>query len=230
MSAPRDARAAGSTADADADLMRETLRLYHRYAVEVVERFTFCPYAARAREEGAAEAIVCLDAALEVPRALERVRALAAQDHVEVAFLIFPLVRVDRLGLARFVELLRSAHQAEPGGLVLTMEGFHPDAAADTASVGRVVPFLRRTPDPTIQLTRLAALQRVRRATPSGTGYVDPQRVDLRALLAEPIEIPVSDRIASQNLATVRAEEGAITAAIAEIHADHAATRARLGR
>ena len=223
-----DASAANDSND-DA-LVRETVRLYRRYAVEVVERFTFCPYAARAREDGSAKEVVSLDAALDVARSLEPVRALALDLNVEVAFLLFPLVRVDRLELSRFVQLLRSAHQAEPGGLVLTMEGFHPDASADASSAGRVVPFLRRTPDVTIQLTRLASLDRVRRATPSGTGYIDPMRLDVNALLAAPAEIPVSERIASANLATVREHEAQIAAAIAAIHADHAATRARLGR
>lgn len=231
MSTPASTPAAAALdAPRDDELERETIRLYRRYAVEIVERFTFCPYAARAREEGTTREIVSFDSTLDVARALEHVHALAAEKRIEVAFLLLPRVRVARLALSRFVETLRSAHQAEPGGLVLTMEGFHPDAETDTASAGRVVPFLRRTPDVTIQLTRLSSLEHVRRATPSGTGYVDPARVDLTRLLAEPIEVPVSQRIAAQNLGTVREREAEIAEAIRAIHADHAATRARLGR
>ena len=70
----------------------------------------------------------------------------------------------------------------------------------------------------------------MRRAMPGGTGYVDPQRVDLRALLAQPVEVPVSERIADANLETVKEREQEIERAIETIHADHAATRARLGR
>lgn len=216
--------------EADDALVAETVRLYRRYALEVVEHFGFCPYATRAREDGHAAELVSLDTELDLRSTLERVRRLAADDGAEVAFFLFPLVRVDRVGLARFVEQLRSAHQAEPGGLVLTMEGFHPDGPLDTTTSGRVVPFLRRTPDPTIQLTRLGVLQHVRRATPSGTGYVDPLRIDLRALLSQPVELPVSDRIAATNLDTVRARTEEITRVIEDIHADHRRTRAALGR
>lgn len=228
--AAQAAAAHATTAAADDELARETVRLYRRYAVEVVERFTFCPYAARAREDGSAKEVVLFDTTLDVARTLEPVRALALDSHVEVAFLLFPLVRVDRLALSRFVQSLRSAHQAEPGGLVLTMEGFHPTADVDTSSAGRVVPFLRRTPDVTIQLTRLSSLERVRRATPSGTGYVDPLRIDVSALLRAPTEVPVSERIAATNLATVKERETQIAEALAVIQADHAQTRARLGR
>jgi hypothetical protein len=70
----------------------------------------------------------------------------------------------------------------------------------------------------------------VRRATPSGTGYVDPLRVDLQSLLARPAELPVSDRIAQANLETVRASAAEIGRVIEDIHADHRRTRARLGR
>ena len=221
--------AAELAAVSDAELVRETIRLYRRYALEVVERFTLCPYAAPARTGKQSREVVSLASRLDVADALVNVRALAVDAAVEVAFLIFPLVHVGRIDLGRFVESLRSAHQAEGTGLILTMEGFHPDAAVDTADAGRVVPFLRRTPDVTIQLTRLSSLEHVRRAAPSGTGYVDPHRINLAALLAA-TEVPVSDRIADANLATVRANLDSMQAALTAIHADHATTRARLGR
>jgi hypothetical protein len=214
----------------DEALVRETVRLYRRYAIEIVELFGFCPYAERARLEARSAEIVVLDETLDVPRGLRHVETLAADPKVEVAFLIFPLVRVDRVELGRFVERLRSEHQRRDGGLVLTMEGFHPEGALDASSTGRVVPFLRRTPDPTIQLTRLSVLQHVRRATPSGTGYVDPLRIDLRTLLSQPAEVAVSDRIAQTNLETVRARSAEIARVIEEIHDDHRRTRATLGR
>lgn len=212
----------------DAELVDETIRLYRRYAVEVVERFSFCPYAERARVDGRSREVVLLAPELAITPMLAEVERLARDPGVEVAFFLLPRVRIDRLGLGRFVETLRSAHQASPGGLVLTMEGFHPDGPLDVASAGRVVPFLRRTPDPTIQLTRLTSLEHVRRSVPAGTGYLDPARVDLHALLSQPIEVPVSERIAATNLATAKARSAEIEAVIADIHADRDRVRARL--
>jgi hypothetical protein len=37
----------------------------------------------------------------------------------------------------------------------------------------RLIPFLRRTPDPCIQLVRMTTLKRVRSGTPEGTQFVD---------------------------------------------------------
>jgi hypothetical protein len=111
----------------------------------------------------------------------------------------------------------------------MTMEGFHPDAECDLGSAGRLVPFLRRTPFPTVQLTRLSALTRVRRSAPSGTAFVDPSSPALLALLSRPSPEPVSERIADDNLRTVRAVGmAAVERAIAAILRDRDDTLARL--
>ncbi len=192
-----------SRAEHDALLATEARRVYARYAIEVVERLGLCPYAARARLDGRAREVVMLEAEPDLERGLAVVDELARCDDVDVAFLLYPRATLGRPALAHFVERLRAAHQARPGGLVLTMEGFHPEAEADLGAPSRLVPFLRRTPDPTIQLTRLTALERVRRGTSSGTGFVDPSTIDLHAFLACPAAPPLHERIAETNLATV---------------------------
>src|SRR5690606_14612975 len=83
------------------------------------------------------------------------------------------------------------------------LEGFHPHAEADTTNADRLTPFVRRSPDPLVQLTRLSVLEHVRRGTPQGTAFFDPSTMDLHAILAEDEKRPLHDRIAARNLETV---------------------------
>jgi hypothetical protein len=206
-----------SSASSDDALVREAIRVYRRYAVEVVERFRFCPYAERCREEGATREIVCLDAVPDLERSLALVRRAAADASIEIGLLLYPNASLGRLELARFVEQLRRAHQGDEGGLVMAMEAFHPDGEADLDNADRHVPFVRRTPDPTIQLVRHDVLLRVRRAGDHGTAFFDPSRMSLEDLLSKPAPVPLHTQIAKNNLATTCAHG---VAAIERIYAD----------
>lgn len=188
----------------DTTLERECLRVYRRYAVEIVETLGFCPYAERSRVEGHTREVVMLSPTLELSTALEVTRAIAHEDHLEIALLIFPRVSEPRLAFARFVERLRAAHQHSEEGLVMAMEGFHPEAEPDLHAPERLVPFVRRTPDPTIQLVRHSVLERVRRTAPSGTSFFDPSHMSLDAFLHTPTPKPLHERIANANHETVR--------------------------
>ena len=187
----------------DAALIREARRIHDRYQREVVETFVLCPFASKAREDGASTQVFVLESQPTIERVLPEVRMLAHDDAIEVAFIVFPRWTIERRALSHFVEAVRSAHQAEPSGLVMTMEGFHPDAAADTSTAGALVPFLRRTADPTIQLTRLSVLERVRASTGGTTKYIDPNSIDLASLLAAPPERSLHQRISDANFKTV---------------------------
>lgn len=212
-------------------LEREALRLHRRYVVEIVEAFGLCPFAEKARASGSCTETVLLDRAPTIDSVLPVVRRLGDDASIEVAFVIFPRWDVDRVGLSRFVEALRSAHQAERGGLVMTMEGFHPVAEPRTETPGSLVPFLRRTADPVIQLTRLAVLERVRQSSGGTTKYVDPSTVDVAALLAAPPDRSLHERISEANHRTVL-REGVerIEAVVDDIRRDRDATYARLAR
>lgn len=187
----------------DAALERECLRVYRRYAVEIVEALGLCPYAERSRLEGHTRELVFFCRELAVPPVLETVDVIAENTHIEIALLIFPRIHETRLGFARFVESLRATHQQSPGGLVMAMEGFHPEAEPDMQAPERLVPFLRCTPDPTVQLVRHSVLDRVRRASPSGTSFFDPARMSLDAVLHAPAPTPLHERIATANYHTV---------------------------
>ncbi len=104
---------------------------------------------------------------------------------------------------------------------------FHPDAAPDTTHAERLIPFLRRTPDPSIQLVRASALERVRAGSPEGTQFVDAAALDLRAVYP----LPLRERIARANLATAqRIGIGELTRRLDEILRDRQETYAALAR
>jgi hypothetical protein len=185
-------------------LAAEAVRVYRRYAVEIVEALGFCPYAERSRLEGRTREVV-LTAPIPTDReVLGAIEAIAEDTSIEVGLVLFPRLTIGRTSHGRWVEHLRKAHASYRGAAVLAIEGFHPDAEADMSSAERLTPFVRRTPDPTLQLTRLSVLDRVRRGTPQGTAFFDPSTMNLRELLetAEPRALHV--RIAERNLETVR--------------------------
>jgi hypothetical protein len=195
------------TEEDEARLREQVLRVYRRYAVEVVEALGFCPYAERCRKEGHTRELVALDETPTVQSLMSAVHELANDKNVEVGLILLPRVKADRLAHARFVEQLRRAHQDEPGGLVMAMEGFHPEAAADLSSPEKLVPFVRRTPDPTIQLVRLEVLNQFRRnASDHGTAFFDPTKMTVDAFLQATPPKPLHVRIAEANFETTKAK------------------------
>lgn len=214
----------------DAALVREAVRVYRRYAVEIVEKLGFCPYAERCRLEGRTREIVLTDAIptdADVEGTIERV---ADDATIEIGLVVFPRLEISRPKLGRWVEHLRKAHARTRGGAaILAVEGFHPDAEADTSNADRLTPFVRRTPDPTLQLTRLSVLEHIRRGTPQGTAFFDPSSMDLEAMISTPDRPPLHARISEQNLDTVKRLGAAeIAARMEDILRDRDAAYARI--
>jgi len=191
--------------DVEDRLERAAIRLYRRYAVEIVEGLTFCPYAERARLDGHTRELVISERVPIDAAVLKRVEEVAEDEGIEIALVIFPRLELTRLELGRWVEGLRKAHARHRGGkTILAIEGFHPIAEADLSDKERLTPFVRRTPDPTLQLTRLDSLVKVRRGTSTGTGFFDPETMDFEAMLSEEPKRPLHERIAEMNLASVK--------------------------
>jgi len=94
----------------------------------------------------------------------------------------------------------QDAARRELGAAPFALAAFHPEAPPRVDDPERLIPFLRRTPDPTIQLVRRDVLERVR--GPQGTGFIDVAMLTPRALLAEPEET-LRRTIAKTNLETV---------------------------
>ncbi|MCA9574314.1 MAG: DUF1415 family protein [Polyangiales bacterium] len=202
-----------------ADLEHEAIRLYARYEVEIVEAFTLCPWAERARREGHTRQLV-LAGPPEPEAALAAIDVLAADTAVEVGFLVYPTCTLSRVAFERFVSGLRSSDQQR--GAAFAAAAFHPDAHADLADPYRLVPFIRRTPDPTVQLIRRSALEAVRRPGDGGTGYVDPASItDLVAFFQNPPKRPLHERVAQANLEQVeRVGVPTLEAVLADIAQD----------
>lgn len=227
----------GVRIDVDERLRREALRVYERYAVEVVEAFQLCPWARRARLDGHVRTDVLVDAEPAVESVIARLDDIFRDPAIEVGLLLLPRVFWERQPFRRFVEEVRAAHAARhmaarvPGPPPLAMAAFHPRAPLDQASAGRLVTFLRRTPDPTIQIVRQSSLAAVRGPETSGAVYAPRAVLDLAAfgaLAAEPL--PMADRVAETNLATVqRAGAARIEAILDDIRADRDRSYAALG-
>ena len=204
---------------AQATKSAEVHRILERYLVEVVEAHAMCPWARTARTGGELEvAIVWGTPALA--------NWIAAAEHV----LARPAVRVAMIvapELAIAPAELRALRDAVAARLpVAGIADFHPEAALDLASPARLVPFLRRSPDPMLQLVPLAILDAVRAAPPVA------ERAHQAKILgghAPPPRDDVATQIAATNHATVAAHHAAIAETLAAIAADRDAAYARAG-
>jgi hypothetical protein len=200
----------------------EVRRILERYLVEVVERHALCPWARAARERGElAVGMLWGEPALDAWIA-EAVRLLAAPG-TRVAMVVAPEAAVTRTALAA----LRDQVAARLS--VVGVAEFHPDAALDLATPARLVPFLRRSPDPMLQLVPLALIDEARAARAGGSGAAGlaRQAAMLGGLAAPAREL--ADDIAAANHATVAAAGAAIRAVLDDIAADRSAAYARVG-
>jgi hypothetical protein len=154
---------------------------------EAVLGFGLCPWAERAIAGGELRRCVVADPEPALPAALAFIDELArAGAAVSVAMLIFARAAVASPAFDRFTEEVRRADRARcraEGRKDFVMAAFHPDAATSFSNRYQLISFLRRTPDPTIQLVRAEILDPLRAARPS-----------------------LSDDIAEQNFARVNAQ------------------------
>ena len=185
-------------------LRNEALRVYRRYMLEVVEGFTLCPWAAAARRDGhVVEAVILAENQADPRQSLTLLDSLKNELETDIALFIYPDLELDRLGFESFVRTVRERDAArhEVGTIPFAMAAFHPDARPDPSEPERLIPFLRRTPDPTIQVVRRTALDRVRGSSQEGTSFFDLSNLGSLPL---PQKEPVSlrQRIAQANLDT----------------------------
>ena len=216
------------------ELTRATLKVYERYAVEVVERFGFCPWARSARESGSVSLRVLFSTdPHDFDESIELLRELHRDTNTgDIALAIYPLLDLDRLAFEDFVRRLRAAASTaeQPSLDAFAMAAFHPCAAADLSHPDRLVPYVRRSPDPTLQLVKKSALSAIKGLS-TGTAFGDVTALSALALraLADPAPKPVRERIAEQNLTAVR-EAGlpTIDALLTDIAREREAAHERL--
>jgi hypothetical protein len=185
----------------------EAIRLHRRYLIEIVEACGFCPWAKRSRIDGRIRQHVSMAEGDEAAIAdtQQAIARWTLERDVDVGFMIFPRLPVTRLefdALGAKVSERESTRHAI-GEIPFVLATFHPDARVDTATGERLIPFLRRTPDPCLQLVRVSVLDAVRANTPQGTRLMDLEQV-LKSNFEIREEIPLRERIAKQNLETAK--------------------------
>jgi hypothetical protein len=180
-----------------------------RYLREFVEALELCPFARRCRETGRLARRVLRggrpgEATASVVRELEA----TAEEQVEVALLIYPELE----GGVRALEDLRD--EVRRSLRLFHCVAFHPELPMDLSDENRAVSFLRRSPDPTLQLVRIATLDRVRSGRPAGSVYLDPSKLSADELRSLQPALTVSEQIARANLRTLQRHDAARLASL----------------
>ena len=136
-----------------------------RYLREFIEALNICPYARTCRETGRLHREVLDQASPDAQAVVERIHAIEAgpADSVDVGLLLFPALRIESRPFEHFVRAVRQAYEKDRlKAVTFFMVGFHPEMAMDLANADRAVAFMRRSPDPTLQLVSVRALDRAK--------------------------------------------------------------------
>jgi hypothetical protein len=165
---------------ADAALVAQALRVNGRYVEEVVIGWDLCPWAARAWLDRQVVQRVFTDAALDGGPVAAFIDALVAKPDAAIGLAIFPRVACTIGAWESFAERVRRARADAP----FLAAAFHPDyrAADGPLDAARLVPFIRRTPDPTIQLVRASLIERLRGDASADVGRANLATVTARGL------------------------------------------------
>jgi len=159
-------------------LVAEALRVNKRYVEEVVIEWELCPWAARAWLDGQVTQRVFADAEPDVAAVTAFIDELWAKPEAAIGLAIFP--RVDRTVGAweKFAESVRRTRDT------FVAAAFHPDYRAPDGALdaARVVPFIRRTPDPTLQLVRASLVDSLRGQVSADVGRANLATVTARGL------------------------------------------------
>lgn len=137
-----------------------------RYLLEFIEALHICPYARGCREAGQLHRQVLLDTELDARSVAAQITALDDQDKVEIGLLLFPRLTVTAQAFERFIRDVRARYEVgrtQPVGFFIV--AFHPELPQQLKNPDMAVRFLRRSPDPTIQLVRPSAIERVRKSS-----------------------------------------------------------------
>jgi hypothetical protein len=169
-----------------------------RYLREFVEALELCPFARKCRESGRlARRALRGERPAEATAAAVRELELTSEEQVEVALLIYPEFAGDLRAFEEFRDDVRGSLR------LFYCVAFHPALPMDLSDANRAVSFLRRSPDPTLQLVRISTLDRVRSARPGGSTYLDVARLSLDEARCLEQPVSLSDQIAQANLRTL---------------------------
>lgn len=143
----------------------EALARNDRYLREFVEALAICPYARSCRETGRLYRQVLLHTQPDAAALVGRILELSAPEFadVEVGLLILPRLRLSASDFDRFVRNVQRSYQQQrpPGVSGYFVVAFHPENDMRLDNPDVAVRFMRRSPDPTIQLVRPEAIARL---------------------------------------------------------------------
>jgi len=154
-----------------------------RYLAEFVESLNLCPFAKRCREDGKLHRAVLLvegdlpgtagfDAAAGALAEAIRRFELMSPESIEVGLVLLPALAPalahEVEGARAFEQLVRETRERTEarharGEAPFHCVAFHPHFREDLTDAHRAVRFIRRSPDPTVQLVRASVLQPLRR-------------------------------------------------------------------
>lgn len=192
-------------------LRREARRLHRRYLIEVIERFSVCPWAKAARVEDRMRTHVVTERSSAADALRPVIEDWAGDEGVEVGFVIAPLFEGGREAFASWASTVASLREE-----VFLSACFHPAPQAGT------IPFLRRTPDPTLQLVRRARLDAIRAQDPPH--YQDIFALDLRALERTGSAKTVAASVLAHNDRLLSEDRSQLEAILKAIHQDRHTT------
>jgi hypothetical protein len=175
----------------------EILRVHTRYAVEVVDAFSLCPFM-KEPETAFGHFCVMLDTTPDPKATLDAV--LEAKS--SVIHVIFPCIDVPPVPFERFAAGVRDSLGSWIPRPPVTAT-FHPGLSGDFSSSHRLVGVLRRAPDPFVQFVPEGLHE-------GGTVFID--MLDMRP-----------KNPAEENFAKVQGvAQGRLVRAIEDIHTDRA--------
>lgn len=203
---------------------REVRRLLERYLVEVVERWSLCPWAFAARTRGELAVEIGWGASCTGEHAAHLARRGLERPGATVIMVVFP----ELVGGGPAIDALRDevARRVPEAGVA----AFGPHGELDVSTSARLVPALRRSPDPMLQLVPFAILDELRRemAPPPL-----PEREAQARALAGHAEDPAPsgmDGIARRNHAAIAPDRGEeLDRVIGKIAADRAVSYKLVG-
>ncbi|HEY4183971.1 MAG TPA: DUF1415 family protein [Polyangia bacterium] len=195
-------------------MRREALRLCDRYIDEVVLAFGLCPWASPSLRAGSVAREAVTRAAPVPADCLAAIDEWeAAEPAIAVGLLVIPRFAGGRAAFDTFAEGVRRADRARRGAgaeAAFVVAAFHPAGPSQFVGPHQAVSFLRRSPDPMLQLVRAELLAGVKAA---GAGD------------------DVSTGVATRNHATLMAEgaKERFEVVIRALRADRDEAYARLG-
>ena len=178
--------------------------------VEIVEEYGLCPWAKSARLGGEV-AIEVLWGTPAVDVWVAASEELLGRPETRVAMIVAP-------ELAATPRELRTIR--DQVGARVSWAGvahFHPDSPLDAATAPRIVPYLRRSPDPLLQLVPLSLLDSVRGAANEITRA---EQLKMLGNNAPAHRGDVADQIAIDNHVRVVGAAEEVAARLADIAAD----------